>query len=154
MNPSWANENQKKRQAEIDRLMSEDLETSTELSSAKGIIVRLEEQVQSIQYAYNEMRENPDETSYRSRLGADRQAEGSVHNSDDTTLPKRGAGGTDYASGPFAAEGIPELDPTITRTLGAQNVPAAHLTTDVSHFKIGDEIPRLKKEAEKLEFEA
>ena len=115
--------------------MSEDLETSTELSSAKDTLVRLEGQVQSIQHAYNEIWENPDETSYRSRVGADRQAEGSAHNSDDTIFPMREAGGTDYALGPFAAGGISELDPTIPRTLVAQNVPATHLTTDVGHFK-------------------
>ena len=89
--------------------MSEDLETSTELSSAKGTIVRLEGQVQNIRHAYIEIRENPDETSYRSRLGADRQAEGSAHNSDDTTLLKHEAGGTDLSQVCLRQEASPSL---------------------------------------------
>ena len=86
-----------------------------------------------MQQAHNDTWERQNETSYWSRIGAYPQAAGSAHNSDETTLLMREAGGADYASGLFAAGGNSELDSTIPRTLVAQKVPATLLRTDVSH---------------------
>ena len=92
-------------QAEIDRWMSNVLETSTELNSAKGTITKLEGQIREMQQAHFAIWSNPDEASYSSGVGANPQTEKSAQYLDKAFLLVLGAGGTDYASGTFVAGG-------------------------------------------------
>ena len=92
-------------QAEIDRWMSNVLENSTELNSAKGTITKLEGQIQDMQQAHFAIWSNPDEANYSSGVGANPQTEKSAQYLDKTFLLMLGAGATDYASGTFVAGG-------------------------------------------------
>ena len=82
-------------QAEIDRWMSNVLETSTELNSAKGTITKLEGQIQEMQQAHFTIWSNPDEASYSSGVGVNLQTEKSAQYLDKAFLLVPGAGGTD-----------------------------------------------------------